>query len=256
MEPLSPGSTTILHISSLEVFLHAIQYLNQRKILTTLQGISSKDGNRYEKATTDLKLFFQKLHKYHANRPGTTIILLPSQPEASRNKKKSSYGTYTTHHNLRRRQIQPEQPLITPIATKSSSTSTYSPPELLRASSLPNGILPICYSSKELCISHTNNCSGHGDVYPQHKKSDQKNPCWACKCTSTRSTNGKSVKTTHWGGPACQKKDVSAPFFLLAGFSIAILTTVAWAIGLLFSVGQEDLPSVIGAGVAGPRAQK
>ena len=64
------------------------------------------------------------------------------------------------------------------------------------------------------------------------------------------------VKTTQWGGPACQKKDVSVPFFLLAGFTIAILATVTWAVGLLFSVGQEKLPSVIGAGVAGPRAQK
>ena len=31
---------------------------------------------------------------------------------------------------------------------------------------------------------------------------------------------------------------------------------VAWGIGLLFSIGEEDLPSVIGAGVAGPRAQR
>lgn len=46
------------------------------------------------------------------------------------------------------------------------------------------------------------------------------------------------------------------PFWLLAGISIAMVATVSWGIGLLFSIGQEDLPSVIGAGVAGPRAQK
>lgn len=64
------------------------------------------------------------------------------------------------------------------------------------------------------------------------------------------------IKTTNWGGPACQKKDVSVPFWLLTGFTIAMVATVSWAIGLVFSIGQEDLPSVIGAGVAGPRAQK
>ena len=46
------------------------------------------------------------------------------------------------------------------------------------------------------------------------------------------------------------------PFFLIAGTTIAIVALVSWGIGLLFSIGQEDLPSVIGAGVAGPRAQK
>ena len=60
----------------------------------------------------------------------------------------------------------------------------------------------------------------------------------------------------YWGGAACQKKDVSAPFFLLAGLTIALVGVVSWGIGLLMSVGQEELPSVIGAGVAGPRAQK
>lgn len=67
---------------------------------------------------------------------------------------------------------------------------------------------------------------------------------------------GKGVKTIEWAGPACSKKDVSMPFWLLAGISIALVATVSWGVGLLFSIGQEELPSVIGAGVAGPRAQK
>ena len=64
------------------------------------------------------------------------------------------------------------------------------------------------------------------------------------------------VKTVYWGGPACQKKDISVPFFLLAGLSIGLVGAVTWGVGLLMSVGSEELPSVIGAGVAGPRAQK
>jgi hypothetical protein len=62
-------------------------------------------------------------------------------------------------------------------------------------------------------------------------------------------------KTTFWSGPACQKKDVSAPFFLIAGFTIFIVGIASWGIGLLFGIGQEDLPGVIGAGVAGPKAK-
>ena len=46
------------------------------------------------------------------------------------------------------------------------------------------------------------------------------------------------------------------PFLLIAGFTIVMVATVSWGVGLLFSIGQETLPSVIGAGVAGPRAQK
>ena len=44
-------------------------------------------------------------------------------------------------------------------------------------------------------------------------------------------------------------------FFLLAGLTIALVGAATWGVGLLMSVGDEELPSVIGAGVAGPRAQ-
>ena len=45
-------------------------------------------------------------------------------------------------------------------------------------------------------------------------------------------------------------------FWLLAGLTVALVAVVSWGVGLLVSIGQEDLPSVIGAGVAGPRASK
>jgi 1,4-dihydroxy-2-naphthoate octaprenyltransferase len=48
----------------------------------------------------------------------------------------------------------------------------------------------------------------------------------------------------------CQKKDVSVPFWLLAGFTIGIIGVVTFAIGLLYSIGEEKLPGVIGAGVS------
>ena len=68
--------------------------------------------------------------------------------------------------------------------------------------------------------------------------------------------NNNGIQTTRWGGPACQKKDISSNFFLLAGISIALVGMATWGVGLMYSIGEEELPSVIGAGVAGPRAQK
>jgi hypothetical protein len=59
-----------------------------------------------------------------------------------------------------------------------------------------------------------------------------------------------------WGGTACEKKDVSVEFWLFASFGVAMTGLVAGAIGLLYIMGAEELPSVIGAGVAGPRATK
>jgi len=59
------------------------------------------------------------------------------------------------------------------------------------------------------------------------------------------------VKTTRWTGPACQKKDVSFEFWLLASVTVGLLSVIAWGIGLLMQMGGQELPSVIGAGVAG-----
>jgi hypothetical protein len=63
-------------------------------------------------------------------------------------------------------------------------------------------------------------------------------------------------KTTRWGGPACQKKDVSIEFWLIVGFTVGMVFLVTFAIGTVWDMGSEELPSVIGAGVSGPSARK
>lgn len=68
--------------------------------------------------------------------------------------------------------------------------------------------------------------------------------------------DGKNVKTVQWGGSACERKDVSMPFFLFAGFGVFMTALVVGAVGMLYGMGSEELPSVIGAGVTGPRAQR
>lgn len=65
-----------------------------------------------------------------------------------------------------------------------------------------------------------------------------------------------SKKTVQWGGGACEKKDISVPFVLFASFGTVMLALVAGAVGMLYSMGSQELPSVLGAGVVGPSARK
>ena len=63
-------------------------------------------------------------------------------------------------------------------------------------------------------------------------------------------------KTTTYGGGACHKKDIVFPFWLLTGVTVFIIFIVSWGVGLLYEMGSQELPSVIGAGVSGPKASR
>ncbi|KAL8995515.1 MAG: hypothetical protein Q9169_004775, partial [Polycauliona sp. 2 TL-2023] len=209
-----------------------------------------------------------------SNSEFTVIIMPPSNAKAKRTYA-SQYGSYAMPRRqpLQPREGQTEAPLAAPPAPQTSLASQHvSKPQTLKASSVPKpGILPFCQSSLDKLIEVTNNCSGHGTPYLKNKdltgkeskdenllKARAESQCYACKCSKTVLSRGegKGVKTIYWAGPACSKKDVSTSFWLLAGISIALVVIVSWGVGLMFSIGQEDLPSVIGAGVTGPRAQK
>ncbi|CAK7229150.1 hypothetical protein SEUCBS140593_007149 [Sporothrix eucalyptigena] len=126
--------------------------------------------------------------------------------------------------------------------------------------------IPACFQSFNSCMAATNSCSSHGTCVDKYAggtlndrdvKSNKANAgsCYACQCQLTfnrplNDSNSKGISTSSWGGNMCQKKDVSAPFWLITGFSVAIVGIISFAIGLLFSVGEEKLPGVIGAGVS------
>lgn len=111
--------------------------------------------------------------------------------------------------------------------------------------------VPSCFNSNETCIAGTDNCSGHGTcvnkygVIPENPKEGE--VCFVCLCKPTHNNNSGP---THWGGASCGKQDVSVPFWLFFGFTIGIIAVVWMSISLLFSVGEEKLPGVIGAGVS------
>lgn len=166
----------------------------------------------------------------------------------------SFYGSWTMPRPITKRQYK-EEPLEPPTSSTTSSSPSRSSSANYDQSKPLRGILPQCYSSMSLCQSNTRNCTGHGKCtlkYTDKDASDAGRPCFSCQCTAHVRTNADGTKkTTRYGGPACQKKDIVAPFWLLAGFSVVMVSLVTWGIGTIWTMGDEQLPSVIGAGVSG-----
>lgn len=193
-------------------------------------------------------------------RPPMTVILMPSTSDSDA----STWGSYSmpnTESPLQKRG-QAEKPLsevfeaASPAVEKAAPVSTPLTTFADQTSPLP-GILPACFRSQEECESTTRNCTGHGKCRKLYHDRDaangQKGDCYSCQCSATKEENKDgNVKTTVWGGPACQKKDVSIAFWLIALFTVGLVFLVSFAVGNLVSMGGEELPSVIGAGVSGP----
>ncbi|KAI7369845.1 hypothetical protein KC354_g1632 [Hortaea werneckii] len=117
------------------------------------------------------------------------------------------------------------------------------------------GILPQCFASLSACEETTRNCSGHGSCYKKFTDNSASDTsryrdCYVCGCKATvKETSSDGGKTTtYWGGSACQKRDVSVEFWMLALFSIGFVFLISFAVGSVWEMGGEELPSVIGAG--------
>ncbi|KAL1850799.1 hypothetical protein Plec18170_006633 [Paecilomyces lecythidis] len=204
--------------------------------------------DRKEKATLSntLSSLFNNLSSFAAkSEQETTVLLLPLTDGTTKQKRNARY-------EAKENTLKPASQQAASSKSSDLHTSRYE-------SSVPSTLMPVCYLSESACVESTNNCSGHGQCYRKYGSKDEssRGDCYACKCVETKEKNKDgSVRTVQWGGPACQKKDVSTPFFLLAGITVGIVFAVASGIGMLFSVGQQELPSVIGAGVGAPRAQR
>ncbi|KEF54327.1 uncharacterized protein A1O9_09493 [Exophiala aquamarina CBS 119918] len=179
----------------------------------------------------------------------STLLLLPS--------KLAKPNPKPQHHNHARAAQDAEEELLdlSSIAPIPSGSSPFITPQATGNASanftLPR-VIPECFSSQSACENTTNFCSGHGSCYSAHSK------CFKCRCGTTlaRVNPDGTSKTTQWGGLACQKKDISVPFILFATFGVFMAAVIAGGIGMMYSMGAEPLPSVLGAGVAGPKAGK
>ncbi|KAG5950760.1 hypothetical protein E4U53_004459 [Claviceps sorghi] len=169
----------------------------------------------------------------------TTIVALPSSASASQ--------WADEQQELRRRQAEQVMSVIAKPEAAPQTTSSPAPKPMMLA---PKSRIAACYETLSACNAATRNCTGHGTCKDKYVSGDGIKAgasCFACHCQATRE-EGKGVK--HWGGPSCAKQDVSVPFWLFAGFTVAMVVILSMAVGLLYSVGEEKLPGVIGAGVS------
>ncbi|KIY03581.1 uncharacterized protein Z520_00272 [Fonsecaea multimorphosa CBS 102226] len=180
----------------------------------------------------------------------STLLLLPSTNKLKNPKKKNK--AHNHKHAARSAQESEEERLDLPSPSSVSDFETITPAANTSTNFTLPSVIPQCFTSQSACENTTNSCSGHGSCYKAHSN------CFKCRCTSTlvRINEDGTKKTVQWGGNACQKKDISVPFVMFASFGVVMTALVAGAIGMLYSMGAQELPSVIGAGVAGPRAQK
>lgn len=179
-------------------------------------------------------------------------ILFPKSAYNAKDSRKP-YGTYELPSAHPRRQIQAEEPIVDTISSSVVVPGAAFSPAESTATSLPK-VVPMCFSSMDLCTSSTNNCSGHGACYQKYAGTNG-GSCFACGCVATIEKSNNGTRTTHWGGGACSKIDISSPFWLITSLTIVLVFLVSWGIGMLFSIGEEKLPGVIGAGVSGAKAR-
>ncbi|MCJ1249039.1 hypothetical protein MMC30_006261 [Trapelia coarctata] len=240
--------------------LHDTTAIFHISILESVARDDGVDSQSYQKAVTHVKDTIAQLRS-HPSKQEATIILMPS-PSKRVKRTANAYGSYRVpNKNLKVRQAQAEEPLSlahSPAASQPvSDVPSLHKQQASKHSNERKATLPICHTTKPSCIAATGNCSGHGTCYKKHNgnssDSDEKG-CWACGCNKEGTI--RNNRTIYYGGPACSKEDISTPFFLLAGLTIALVAAISWGVGLMYSIGQEDLPSVIGAGVAGPSARK
>ncbi|CAI6282570.1 unnamed protein product [Periconia digitata] len=201
--------------------------------------------------------------------PSMTVVLMPpSSPKSKR--RVQPYGPYTvpSPDHLRREvaeaHISKETPLSLASTTPDLPDDLETFPVITAAkekgdnTTAPLGILKTCYESQSKCVAATNACTGHGKCVNRNGgKKERGFDCWHCACEAeVKMHDGKGMetgkKTVYWGGPACQKKDISTPFWLLTGTAVLLAFLISSGIGLMYSMGAEELPSVIGAGVSGP----
>lgn len=242
-----------------------IQYISSRQVHTSPPPSFQLPPPRFQTTHTDPPSPQKDLPPLPALIARATIILLPG-PHTTDAHTPTLFSSLLHNNNnpqpLSRRTAEDpdaETPL-SPLEDSSSSSTTAAPTSSTTALPSPKkkGPQPLCHPTLPLLLSATQNCSDHGT--PAFRTGGEgKADCYSCRCEATvlrPSEDGTGQKTIRWGGASCDKKDVSMAFWLLAGLTVFLVALVGWGVGLLMAIGDEDLPSVIGAGVAGPRAQK
>jgi len=212
----------------------------------------------YEEHLDSLRVGFEGLARLASEEMlVATVVLMPLEHHCSK-QSKNHYNVKRAQPAAKMRRQESEEPLeVTSNETTSPSQTTASFSPAQATGTLPLGPIPTCFATESDCVKGTNNCTGHGVCslkYNLTTENGMPNNCFGCICSADVITNPDgSQRTTRFGGGACQKKDIVAPFWLLTGTTIFFISIISFAVGLLYTMGNAELPSVIGAGVSGPR---
>ncbi|KAI9764547.1 MAG: hypothetical protein M1840_008373 [Geoglossum simile] len=224
--------------------------------LTLLEKLARREGasgTAYRDAIMAIKNNLLQLADSPMENRKISVLLMPLNP---RNTKRSDqpYGSYSSPID---RSATPQQSGHEVPLSDIGQPPRASP---FKASKGLRGPISVCHSSLEECNGATRNCSGRGTCALKYHSGNSSSAggervCFAClNCTAeVKPISGGGHKTTYWAGAACHKQDVSTPFLLLIVFTILMVGAVTWGIRLLYSIGQEDLPGVLAAGVAAAR---
>ena len=164
----------------------------------------------------------------------TILVLIP---ESTRDALPESWAPLS---HLTPRQVVEE---VMTEADEAASTPSTSPNNGQFVISAKDSTIPACFSSQSSCETATGNCTSHGSCVNKYPKSGEGKECFYCKCL-------KDKQGWYWAGSSCSKKDVSVPFWLFAGLTVTLIGVVSFSISLLYSIGDQPLPGVIGAGVS------
>lgn len=191
-----------------------------------------------------------------------TVVTMPASSANTKRRVVSPYGIYEVPPivEARRNRQNPEALLsFTPEPSTSPKADDHDLEDFpvftsnKKSNGTVRGILPPFFNSLASCEKTTLNCSGHGECKLLHKAQDKtQQDRYGCACSPTISGKGNTRKVTNWAGPACQKKDISVQFWLFVGTGVMLAFLISTIIGMMYSIGSEELPSVIGAGVSGP----
>ncbi|RPD53206.1 hypothetical protein L227DRAFT_405198 [Lentinus tigrinus ALCF2SS1-6] len=137
-----------------------------------------------------------------------------------------SAGHHHGHKHHDKRQQPPQSPLPPPIPHPAE----------------PIDSISTCFSTADACGNATSSCSGHGECVQASKAGKT---CFVCACSATTDLKGRKE---HWAGSACERKDVSGPFVLLAGTTVSLFLLVGGSVALLSGVGGAELPQILTGG--------
>ncbi|KIK69336.1 hypothetical protein GYMLUDRAFT_35408 [Collybiopsis luxurians FD-317 M1] len=133
--------------------------------------------------------------------------------------------TYSSGPSFTKRQTPSQAPL-----------PSHAPPQQ------PIGSISTCFTSADACTNATSSCSGRGQCVEASKSG---RTCFVCTCSATKTGEGNKVKTEHWVGESCERKDVSGPFVLFVGVGLVMLILAYGSVSLLYGVGEQMLPPTL-----------